>query len=315
MFYRPQINAQGEFTCFEPQIPIGPMPACQVPQFSTHVGFKNTIVKEGEEHPIIGVDQKADGFWLRIATNYNEYRGQLREKTLSQLKSRWHRINGFVQKFVGCYKQAVSGKKSGSSKKDIMIAAHAFYSQDTGGPFNDEYAWRLLKCEPKWMGASIECSSKRTKNSTSGAYSSSPNTETSYEIDSTSPMERPMGQKAAKRMGKAKAVETPLINTVVQDIMNKKVAALEKLAQLKEDEMEFKAMEVIMKDTSGMSESQLEVHEIYCNKLKKKVWILVKIMFSFYFFLNETSCKMTISVTLINKNFMFMKLIVVQTNH
>ncbi|XP_073224377.1 uncharacterized protein, partial [Cicer arietinum] len=134
MFYRPQINAQGEFTCFEPQIPIGPMPACQVPQFSTQVGFKNTIVEEGEEHPIIGVDQKADGFWLRIATNYNEYRGQLREKTLSQLKSRWHRINGFVQKFVGCYKQAVSGKKSGSSKKDIMIAAHAFYSQDTGGP-------------------------------------------------------------------------------------------------------------------------------------------------------------------------------------
>nr|XP_027186457.1 uncharacterized protein LOC113784446 [Cicer arietinum] len=160
MFYRPQINAQGEFTCFEPQIPIGPMPACQVPQFSTQVGFKNTIVEEGEEHhgrkksrelftmdedtlliqswlnvskdSIIGVDQKADGFWLRIATNYNEYRGQLREKTLSQLKSRWHRINGFVQKFVGCYKQAVSGKKSGSSKKDIMIAAHAFYSQDTG---------------------------------------------------------------------------------------------------------------------------------------------------------------------------------------
>jgi hypothetical protein len=26
---------------------------------------------------IVGVDQKADSFWLRITLNYNEYRGQL----------------------------------------------------------------------------------------------------------------------------------------------------------------------------------------------------------------------------------------------
>jgi hypothetical protein len=26
---------------------------------------------------IVGVDQKADSFWLRITSNYNEYRGQL----------------------------------------------------------------------------------------------------------------------------------------------------------------------------------------------------------------------------------------------
>lgn len=68
----------------------------------------------------------------------------------SQLKSRWHWKNGFVQKFVRCYKQ-INEKKSGSSKKDVMIVAHTFYSQDTSEPFNHEYAWWLLKCEPKWM--------------------------------------------------------------------------------------------------------------------------------------------------------------------
>ncbi|XP_058760490.1 glutathione S-transferase T2-like [Vicia villosa] len=152
---------------------------------------------------IVGVYQKVDSFWLKITDNYNQYRGQSREKLQGQLKSRWHRINGLVQKFVGCYKQAVCEKKSGASEKDILVNAHAYFEQDEGAPFNLEYAWRLLKDEPKWMGASIENSSKRTKNSVSGAYTTSPNLETpsSYEFNSSSPMERPMGQKAAKRKG------------------------------------------------------------------------------------------------------------------
>jgi hypothetical protein len=52
---------------------------------------------------------------------------------------------------------------------------------------------------------------------------------------------------------------------------------MEKLAQLKEeenmlkkDEMEFKAMQLIMSDTSAMNESQRQIHEKYCNKLKEK---------------------------------------------
>jgi len=52
---------------------------------------------------------------------------------------------------------------------------------------------------------------------------------------------------------------------------------MDKLTQLKEeenilkkDEMEFKAMHVIMSDTSSMNESQRQVHEKYCNKLKEK---------------------------------------------
>jgi hypothetical protein len=69
----------------------------------------------------VGIDQKAVSFWLRIAANYKENRGQSREKEHSQLKSRWHRINSHIQKFIGCYKQAVHGKKSGTSEKEILI--------------------------------------------------------------------------------------------------------------------------------------------------------------------------------------------------
>lgn len=70
-----------------------------------------------------------------------------------------------------------------------------FFAQDEGASFNLEYACRLLKDEAKWMRASIENSSKRTKNYASGVYSSSLNSETpsSYEFNSSSLMERPMG--------------------------------------------------------------------------------------------------------------------------
>jgi hypothetical protein len=40
------------------------------------------------------------------------------------LKSRWHKINSAVQKFVGCYKQAVTTQKSGSSESDVILAAN-----------------------------------------------------------------------------------------------------------------------------------------------------------------------------------------------
>ncbi|MCH93017.1 glutathione S-transferase T2-like, partial [Trifolium medium] len=107
------------------------------------------------------------------------------------------------------------------------------------------------------MGASPETSSKRTKISASGTYSSSSNPETpsSYEYNTTSPIERPKGQKEAKRKGKANATEPS--SKAVHDTISKKVTTMEKLAQLKEEEnilkkeeMEFKAMEFIMSDTS-----------------------------------------------------------------
>jgi hypothetical protein len=146
-----------------------------------------------------------------------------------------------------------------------------------GEPFNLENARRLLKDETKWIRESPEISSKRIKISASGAYLSSSNPETlsSYEYNSTSPIERPKGHKEAKRKGNANAIEPSF--KAIHDTIGKKVITIEKLAQLKEEEnilkkeeMEFKAMEIIMSDTSKMNESQRQIHEKYCNKLKEK---------------------------------------------
>ncbi|XP_058774854.1 uncharacterized protein LOC131649128 [Vicia villosa] len=126
-----------------------------------------------------------------------------------------------------------------------MAAAHAFFAQDQGTTFNLEYAWRLLKDEPKWMQESIGSSSKITKTSASGASSENPITPSSYEFNSSSPMERPMGQKATKRKGKANEIPT-----AKQDERNKITTTMERLAQCKEDEIEVKEVKQHQKGTS-----------------------------------------------------------------
>ncbi|KAJ1417755.1 No apical meristem-associated, C-terminal domain [Sesbania bispinosa] len=108
-----------------------------------------------------------------------------------------------MQKFVGCYVQAVRRRKSGCSENDVMNDAFAIFNQDEGESFKFEYAWRLLKDNPKWNSECGGGSSKRTKIYASGAYTSSSPSETPTNFDpdssSPSPLQRPMGTKMAKR--------------------------------------------------------------------------------------------------------------------
>jgi hypothetical protein len=46
---------------------------------------------------VVGNDQKAEVFWLRITQRYNNYRNKLRPREMGQLKSRYHRLNGRIQ--------------------------------------------------------------------------------------------------------------------------------------------------------------------------------------------------------------------------
>lgn len=220
---------------------------------------------------------------------------------MMQLKCRWHRLNNIVQKFAGCYKQAVQRKRSGSSESDIMADAYKIFCQDEGEQFKLEYAWRLLKDEPKWAGESYGCSSKRTKISASGAYSSSSNPETPTEsgYDPASPtLVRPIGKKAAKKKGKEKASETSSIKidfSSLETALEKKADAISKLAVAKEEENKIKVernklkgeenklkdkelmleeMKMLMKDTSDMPERKRRDHEALCDIIRSKYGIM-----------------------------------------
>ncbi|KAJ1409827.1 putative glutathione S-transferase [Sesbania bispinosa] len=138
----------------------------QVPPFSSQVGLENITLDEEQgdaitkkkrvgfsneedklliqswlnisKDAIVGADQKADGFWLRINNSYNEHRGSLQERKGRQLKARWQKLNAIVPKFSGCYKQTCSVKQSGSSENDVMAAAYEIYMKDKGGRSNNE---------------------------------------------------------------------------------------------------------------------------------------------------------------------------------
>jgi len=94
-----------------------------------------------------------------------------------------------------------------------LLNANTIYSQDVGDDFRLKHVWRLLKDEPKWT---IQCNdnllgaSKRAKKFACGEYSSSTNLEmpSSCNEESIQQLLRPTGQKAAKRKGKGKAVQT-----------------------------------------------------------------------------------------------------------
>jgi len=165
---------------------------------------------------IIGVDQKASSFWLRLKENYNNYCDTLEVREISQLKSRWHKLNTAIGKFVGCYCQASEKSQSGSSENDILLNANTIFSQDVGEEFRLEQVWRLLKDEPKWTIQSIDNllgASKRAKFSACGKYSSSTNLETPSNCnkESIQQLARPMRQKGAKRKEKGKVVQTSYI--------------------------------------------------------------------------------------------------------
>jgi hypothetical protein len=290
-------------------------PENQTPSFSTQVGLDNINVGDEEEHTtqrkgrerwsleedklviqswlnisgdaIVRVNQKATSFWTRIRDNYNKYCGNLKEREVAQIKCRWSKLNGMVQKFGGCYKQAYLRKKSGSFEEDIIEDAMAMYQQAEGKHFMLLYAWRMLKNEPKWSNPNEP--NKRTKISTSKGYSSSskPNTPTSGDHIASNSMEsnvvRPIGTKAAKRNGKSKANEkvVHIDLTRMEDAQQSKALALKEIARgvhegnkLKEKELQMKEkddeLKYLFKDTTTMTEEQLQDHKMLCKIIREK---------------------------------------------
>jgi len=71
-----------------------------------------------------GIDKKASSFRLIVKENYNNYGDTFEVREISQLKSRWHKLNTTVGKFVGCYSQASEKHQSGSLENDILLNAN-----------------------------------------------------------------------------------------------------------------------------------------------------------------------------------------------
>lgn len=129
--------------------------------------------------------------------------------------------------------------------------------------------WESLQREPKFLLL--------------GVYSSSSNPGTPIEVEeygTTSTMSRSIGQKATKRKSKGKRDENTSNNlnlSSIESAMKDKYANIAKLIELKEAQerhlqehercLEY---EILMKDTSDMSEKQLQDHKKYCDYIRQK---------------------------------------------
>ncbi|KAL8120765.1 hypothetical protein AgCh_017808 [Apium graveolens] len=121
---------------------------------------------------------------------------------------RWQRINEGAQKFGACYDEAQRKIGSSSNLDNIIEKAHQDHLINYKKKSNFELHWCELRRHPKWRTPPTSASSKRTKISSSGAYSSEGNNDTSTS-EEFEPV-RPPGTKAAtkrKEKGKARAVE------------------------------------------------------------------------------------------------------------
>ncbi|XP_010464671.1 PREDICTED: glutathione S-transferase T3-like isoform X1 [Camelina sativa] len=148
---------------------------------------------------VISNGQKRNTFWSRIATYYaaSPKLAGLEKRQPKHCKQRWQRINETVCKFVGSYEAATKAKTSGQNEDDVMKLAYQIYFNDYNVKFTLEHAWRELRHDQKWCGASTikgTGASKRRKHDDHPSPTSVP---ANVEEEA-----RPPGVKAAKAKGK-----------------------------------------------------------------------------------------------------------------
>ena len=138
--------------------------------------------------------------------------------------------------FVGCFQEAGRLKRSGEAESDVIIKAHElFYNKDKR--FQLENAWQVLRSEPNWSVDYLEkinrsnTSSGSSKRSRSDGGAETPGSYTPTSMFSGSPIERPIGIKAAKK-GKGKQAMSAAQEARLQ-LATEKDANLAKMHDLK----------------------------------------------------------------------------------
>ncbi|XP_010418985.1 PREDICTED: glutathione S-transferase T3-like [Camelina sativa] len=86
--------------------------------------------------PVVSNEQRIDSFWKRVADYYTANDGASGSNARGAMQCpRWNKINNQVNKFVGCYAQASTRRKSGESEDDVMTVAYEVYKNDMKKPF------------------------------------------------------------------------------------------------------------------------------------------------------------------------------------
>lgn len=180
-----------------------------------------------------------------------------------------------VSKFNGCYIQVADSHPSGHDDDQIMAMALDLWRSRYDRKFAYLHSWKILKEQPKWQqfAKKEDRSSKRTKNSVSGTYTSSSSNPDASENDNVVEVMdvRPPGQKAAKAAargkGKAKNKKT---NPEAMETWSKFEELQAKKMSLYEERIRVQDFELLCKDTSNLDENARKNHESVCQYIRTK---------------------------------------------
>ncbi|XP_027150484.1 glutathione S-transferase T3-like [Coffea eugenioides] len=165
-------------------------------------------------------------------------------------------------------------RKSGPPRKYKAVKSHWHWLSRMVNEFNQYYN-RLWK-----VNAPMQRSSKKIRTNENGAYTSSSNADSNFDIDDNEAREvRPPGQKASKK-GKRKAKskvneenvsgEFDQIRKMLMQQKEEKLQAMENLANKLESYNFRSDYEILLKDTTGMTYQPLRIHEQMFSILKAK---------------------------------------------
>ncbi|XP_074376744.1 glutathione S-transferase T2-like [Apium graveolens] len=235
----------------------------QVPAFSHEniIDLNDDCEKTEEVREIIGQwkwveDKFLISAWLNVSIDTLIERSYGNEK-------RWQRINEGTQKFGSCHDEAERRVGSGSNLDNIIEEANALHLKYYKKKSNFDNHWRELRKQPKLRTPKTSESSKRTKLSSSGVYSSEGNNDTppSEEFEAV----RPTGTKAAKRKGKGKATATEVEEFEAFEANDlKRMSMMETTNEIKLKDLDIRQREmdlkIILADTEKMTEAQRKAH-------------------------------------------------------
>ncbi|XP_042441412.1 glutathione S-transferase T3-like [Zingiber officinale] len=222
------------------------------------------------EDSVVGNAQKSESFWKRVVTYFNTNRAKgAKKRTAEKAKSHWASLKKIVNKYNGIYNKWYNDRPSGWSDEDLMVRAHEEYKSTFKTTFQYEHVWRIVKDSPMYAPQSSDrrATKKKRTSESSGAHTDSSNPNTTTDIDDREIRFRPMGQKAAKRKGKERIGLLDELNQAMQQSM----AQLEEYNNNKKVDQLIQAHQLLVMDTRGMTDEQLQNHLAICEQLKKKL--------------------------------------------
>ncbi|XP_042425829.1 glutathione S-transferase T3-like [Zingiber officinale] len=216
--------------------------------------------------PKVGNAQKNKYFWQRTTTYYNDNQPTgITAREWASIKSHYYRVMPDIGKFSGWYNNFFNNRASGESDADVLAAIHDMSKKVyKNKAFKYEHVWKIItECE-KWAPQSLSRhADKKARTSELGAHTSSANSDTDGDFEIRS---HPIGQQKAKRKNKARVTEDEDFSMKWEQMQQYQK---EKLA-LKELELKQKDYDMIMKDTSGMTETQLHWHMKIVEEITKR---------------------------------------------